>query len=1098
MESSTPMTNSISLQREYSSVKKQNNQMKELNEQLLQEVNELKNKLQCYEQKVKEQEEKIKQLTQASKDQQNDVIYYEDEDNNTQMIKTQQPYISQKQRRNKQTFLNVFKNYYDEKTQRMLGPQRFATAENKTQQKVDQNLISPFGKAYYQESFDQVVENQNQNQMSDQNIQQARQREASDINLAKRQLFRRNTQEEKQEHKIGADAHYYQSGLIKLQKVREEQNQVKVEKTDQIVAIGYEHLKEGSNFKPKAQMAMLKDKSQRRVLNNSSFDANFIKKEQRIIHYKNNFEQQKIFSQNLYGNTLQIPHDHSDFFYHQKDINQGNQMLNQHQVIYSDQPSQNTINSSSNNQISKENFNPNHTSSIITPQNASADNNQNSNSNSNGNAINNSNSNNSNSNNSNNNINNHNILQNANMHNASSQTNINIQNPPKFTQQHSQAPPQQVPAFQILPLVKQTSLNLMTTPSNMMNFNNNYQSNNNIQNNIFLNQSVEQNPFSSNDMDNSINNSEDSNLKTMIVTTEQDADQQAEQLKYEIERTKFQNLFKDLKKFGVQGDFLFEEFMIIGPDINELKDMVEQNQNPFSGIKGATLEYKKGLVKQQILFSSPSYVSPLIDPKRQAVSQFAFPQGLQYYRYRSQQDLQNMPHRFKDILLMNLCQQKEIGINEDMFILSIRGEDELRNKHVSLEAINSNSIMYAICYQQDDLLVVNDQQTGEKTVFLFPTVYCILTYYPFVDYFLRVIHEVVNRIKTIRLVRSSFSGFIDNNLQNVDIEQVIKHLQKDRDLSLSLSTLQIREVQPDKIVTFFLKNPQNQLLSGDEKKQQDEKQQQQYNQFTATCFKVPPIEEMSYVEGVEAAYLTFSNLPYYDFQLILTLIMLEKKVIFLSRNITLLTLTALTFQNIIKPMKYPHPVIFSISEDLMYFLESPVPIIVGVNMSSEKFEYQYGYNEECYYIDLDKNLINTKNQESVCKMQSLKFKFGNQKDKIKQLFNQINNNITSKQLGNKFKKFIQRSHHDKKLVYKPDEGQIKTLKSLLVLIRNSITESIIQKLPTTPTFQQDNSQQLDMLEIQNAVLKDSQKDKFFLEKFVETQIFFFYIEQKYF
>lgn len=46
--------------------------------------------------------------------------------------------------------------------------------------------------------------------------------------------------------------------------------------------------------------------------------------------------------------------------------------------------------------------------------------------------------------------------------------------------------------------------------------------------------------------------------------------------------------------------------------------------------------------------------------------------------------------------------------------------------------------------------------------------------------------------------------------------------------------------------------------------------------------KVPPIEELSFVEASEAAYLAFSNLPFDDFAMILTLVMLEKKVIFLS------------------------------------------------------------------------------------------------------------------------------------------------------------------------------------------------------------------------
>lgn len=64
------------------------------------------------------------------------------------------------------------------------------------------------------------------------------------------------------------------------------------------------------------------------------------------------------------------------------------------------------------------------------------------------------------------------------------------------------------------------------------------------------------------------------------------------------------------------GDLLFEEFMIIGPDLKELKALVEEESIPFKGIKGNNLEYIKGKAAQQILFSKPCYTSPLICNKR--------------------------------------------------------------------------------------------------------------------------------------------------------------------------------------------------------------------------------------------------------------------------------------------------------------------------------------------------------------------------------------------------------------------------------------------------------------------------------------------------
>ena len=37
------------------------------------------------------------------------------------------------------------------------------------------------------------------------------------------------------------------------------------------------------------------------------------------------------------------------------------------------------------------------------------------------------------------------------------------------------------------------------------------------------------------------------------------------------------------------------------------------------------------------------------------------------------------------------------------------------------------------------------------------------------------------------------------------------------------------------------------------------------------------------------------------------------------------------FQNIIKPFKYPHPTVFSLPYCLLTLLESPVPVLLGIN-----------------------------------------------------------------------------------------------------------------------------------------------------------------------
>lgn len=64
---------------------------------------------------------------------------------------------------------------------------------------------------------------------------------------------------------------------------------------------------------------------------------------------------------------------------------------------------------------------------------------------------------------------------------------------------------------------------------------------------------------------------------------------------------------------------------------------------------------------------------------------------------------------------------------------------------------------------------------------------------------------------------------------------------------------------------------------------------------------------------------------------ILSLILLEKKVLFLSENMTLLTYTVLTFSSLVKPLIYSHPLVSSMSLESLPLLESPVPFMGGLN-----------------------------------------------------------------------------------------------------------------------------------------------------------------------
>jgi len=63
---------------------------------------------------------------------------------------------------------------------------------------------------------------------------------------------------------------------------------------------------------------------------------------------------------------------------------------------------------------------------------------------------------------------------------------------------------------------------------------------------------------------------------------------------------------------------------------------------------------------------------------------------------------------------------------------------------------------------------------------------------------------------------------------------------------------------------------------------------------------------------------------------------MENHAIFISNNKSLLTSCILFFHSLIQPLKWAHPLVFTITEDLMHIFDSPVPILGGV---SKHFRY---------------------------------------------------------------------------------------------------------------------------------------------------------------
>lgn len=94
---------------------------------------------------------------------------------------------------------------------------------------------------------------------------------------------------------------------------------------------------------------------------------------------------------------------------------------------------------------------------------------------------------------------------------------------------------------------------------------------------------------------------------------------------------------------------------------------------------------------------------------------------------------------------------------------------------------------------------------------------------------------------------------------------------------------------------------------------------------------LPQKKDLKYLMAGFASGYVFQNICFEEFLVLLTAILSEKTVVFVSRSASLASFTALAFLGLISPFRYPHPIILNADDskrDIIF--QSPVPLLVSI------------------------------------------------------------------------------------------------------------------------------------------------------------------------
>lgn len=543
-----------------------------------------------------------------------------------------------------------------------------------------------------------------------------------------------------------------------------------------------------------------------------------------------------------------------------------------------------------------------------------------------------------------------------------------------------------------------------------------------------------------------------------------------------------QNLFKKSSK-SVIGNQIFEDFLIIGAGDEEIFEVLEKK----SDISG------NFILNPKILYS---YKNSLKNDHLTTILHCAFPFGIESKRlkltdsfsslneilFSSNTLFEQREHSFVFVLKCNEDIEKEINCQ---YKISLNSKTQLRKVSL-LQTCNPNHLKYCICFIVNDYQhflrktnKINKKKASKTSInnnftnsnhnnfnnnnniseneesFFFSTkkVYCFVSYYPFIKFFTDVIISILNYFKLNKM-----KFYHEKNQENPleiykRLDSSFLHNEMNKELELILKNIY---ENPIPCFSSTLNFP-----NFDELKAMIE-------------FKIPAENLCVFLEGEWVSSCVFSNLKCEQFISLFLGLMLEKILVFFTKNLAILTSTLMTLICCLKPFTWPYPMIFNIPESLLEFLDSPVPILVGINQGKE---YIIGkkldkLHQECIFVNLDDvEIFNYNNLQEEVNSQffhqmayKLKSPFDDLRDKQNKNFN----------IGKK------------DIIMNPSQKDKEICLKILEIIKNSLEIDILGVVKKSKCLQKKEVNPEEIAKENN--IKDN-----FIKKFLATQMFTYFI-----
>ncbi len=375
-----------------------------------------------------------------------------------------------------------------------------------------------------------------------------------------------------------------------------------------------------------------------------------------------------------------------------------------------------------------------------------------------------------------------------------------------------------------------------------------------------------------------------------------------------------------------------------------------------------------------------------------------------------------------------------------------------------LEICNSNNFLYVFGLKTMDFIEakgLKGKVSKEKRFWAIEKSYCFISKYPFMKLFIEAILQILN-IAKIRKMKLQLEQNTES-FSKIDTDFLINFFANDL----------------TKLLEFLLNSSQKALFFDNLLEFLDHKLPFELS------FRIPDFTKSFYLESDWNASLALSNLSPEVFSFVFLSILLENSMVFFSESLGLLTSSLMLFVNLIQPFKFHFPVVFNLPNELFQILESPMPILMGINREKGFIEGFYQKYTNIIFVSLDNLKIYNKNLMK----EHLNDDFFN---KLASIFRGFQEKFHVKNDG-----FLK-----KELIGNPSFEQREACFGLFKGISCFLEQKLVKLIPEKALYDV-NGKNLLNYEMIRGQMKNKGRDNKFLERFLYTQMLTFFLDEFY-